>query len=127
MHQKERQNFDQSIFTHLGPATTADDFEVKDLPPDPTYFDDNHIIDPDYGDAEIALKMGDNYITAEIMLPRGGTMVKGCVSARKRDRDGNPVGLASSTQSLTHAHIIDFDNGNQTKLTANLITESLFF
>jgi hypothetical protein len=127
VHQKERQDFDQSIVTHLGSAATADDFEAKDLTPDPAYFDDTHIIDPDYGDAEITLKMGDNYLTAEIMLPRGGTMIKERVSARKRDRDDNPVGLANSNPILdTRSYIVNFDDGNQTELTANLITESLF-
>ena len=54
-------------------------------------------------------------------------MVKGHVSARKRDRDGNPVGLANANPILdTRSYIIDFDNGDQTKLTANLIAESLF-
>ncbi len=71
--------------THLGPAATAADFEAEDLTPDPTYFDEAHIIDPDYGNAEITPEMGDNYLTAELMLPRGGTMVKGRGSARKRD------------------------------------------
>ena len=72
-------------------------------------------------------EMSDNYLTAEIMLPRGGTMAKGRVSARKGDRDGNPAGLANSNPIFdTHSYIIDFDNGDQTKLTANLIKESLF-
>ncbi len=54
-------------------------------------------------------------------------MVKGRVSVRKRDRDGNPVGLANSNPILdTPSYIIDFDNGDQTELTANLIVESLF-
>jgi len=39
--------------------------------------------------------MGDNYLSAKIMLPRGGTMVKGRVAARKHDRDGTPIGLAN--------------------------------
>ncbi len=30
VHQRERRDFDQSIFTHLGPAATADDFEAED-------------------------------------------------------------------------------------------------
>jgi len=127
VHQKERQDFDQSILTHLGPAATTADFEAEDLTPDPAYFDDAHIIDPDYGDAEITPEMGDNYLTAELMLPRGGTMEKGRVSARKRDRNGNPVGLANSNPILdTRVYIIDFDDGDQTELTANLIAESLF-
>ena len=126
VHQREHLDFDQSIFTHLGPAATANDFEAEDLTPDPAYFDDTHIIDPDYGDAEINPEMGDNYLTAELMLPRGGTMVKNRVSARKRDRDGNPVGLANSNSIVdTCSYIIDFDDGDQTKLTANLIAESL--
>ncbi len=127
MHQKECWDFNQSVFTHLGPAATADDFEAEDLTPNPAYFDDAHIIDPDYGDAEITPEMGDNYLTAELMLPRGGTMVKGRVSARKRDRDSNPVGLANSNPILdTRSYIIKFDDNDQTKLTANLIAESLF-
>jgi hypothetical protein len=127
VHQQERRNFNQSILTHHGPAATADDFEAEDLTPDPAYFDDTHIIDPDYGDAEITPEMGDNYLTAELMLPQGGTMVKGRVSARKRDWNGNPVGLANSNPILdTRTYVINFDNGDQTKLTANLIAESLF-
>jgi hypothetical protein len=95
--------------------------------PAPTYFDDAHIIDPDYGDAEITPKMGDNYLTAELMLPRGGTMVKGRVSARKCDQDGNPVGLANSNPILdTCSYIINFDDGDQTELTADLIAKLLF-
>jgi hypothetical protein len=118
VHQKEHQDFEKSIDTHLGKLATTADFEAEDLTPNPAYFDDTHIIDPDYGDAEI---------TAEIMLPRVGTMVKGLVHARKRDRDGNPVGLANSNPFLnTRSYIVDFDNSNQTKLTANLIVESLF-
>ncbi len=54
-------------------------------------------------------------------------MVKGRVSSPKRDQDGNPVGLANSNQILdTRSYIIDFDDGDQTKLTTNLIAESLF-
>jgi hypothetical protein len=127
VHQRECWDFDQSIFTHLGPAATAGDFEAKDLTPDPAYFDDANIIDPDYEDIEITPEMGDNYLTAELMLPRGGTMVKGHVSTHKPDRDGNPVGLANSNPILdTHSYIIDFDDGDWTKLNANLIAESLF-
>jgi hypothetical protein len=68
--------------------------------------------------------MGDNHLTVELMLPQGGTMVKGRVSARKRDRNGNPVGLANSNPILdTRSYIIDFDDGDQTELTANLIAK----
>ena len=54
-------------------------------------------------------------------------MVKGCVTMRKRDQDGNPVGLANSNLILdTCSYIVDFDDGNKTKITANLIAEPLY-
>jgi hypothetical protein len=53
-------------------------------------------------------------------------MAKGCVTARKRDWDGNPIGHASDNPILdTRSYIIDFDDGDQTELTANMIAESL--
>jgi hypothetical protein len=76
------------------------DFPAKNLTPDPDHFDDSDLIDPDYGDAEIMPEIGDKYLSAEIMLPRGGTMAKGCVAARKCDMDGNPLGLAIANPIL---------------------------
>jgi hypothetical protein len=55
---------------------------------------------PDYGDAEIMPEMGDNYLSAKLMLPKGGVMVKGHVSVQKRDQDGNPIGLANDNPIL---------------------------
>jgi hypothetical protein len=100
LHLDKQCQFGESVATHLGPAATIQDFPAENLTPDPDHFDDTNFIDPDYSDAEITPKMGDNYLSAEIMLPRGGTMVKGHVAARKRDWDGNPVGLANSNPIL---------------------------
>jgi hypothetical protein len=97
------------------------------LTSDPDHFDDIDPIDPDYGDTEIMPEMGDNYLSAEIMLPHGGTMVKGRVSTCKRDRDGNPIGLVNPNPILdTQSYIIHFDDGDQTEMTANMIVESLY-
>jgi hypothetical protein len=89
-----RCKFDESIRQHLGLVALPQDFPAEGLIPDPEYFDDTNVIDPDYGDAEITPEMGDNYLSAELMLPKGGVMVKGCVTAQKCDRDSNPIGLA---------------------------------
>jgi hypothetical protein len=96
------------------------------LTPDPDHFDDTNLIDPDCSDAEITPEMGDNYLSAEIMLPRGGTMVKGRVATHKRDRDGLPVWLANSNPILDTRSYVHFDDGDQTELTANMIAESLY-
>jgi hypothetical protein len=83
VHQILRCKFDESIKQHLGPATLPQDFPYKDLTPDPAYFDNTNAIDPDYGVTEITPEIGDNYLSAKLMLPEGGVMVKGCMTARK--------------------------------------------
>jgi hypothetical protein len=95
--------------------------------PDPPNCDDTHVIDPDYGNAEITPKMGINYPGTEIMLPKGGSLVKGCISVCKRDRDDNPIELANSNPILdTCSYIVDFDDCNQTDITSNMMAESLY-
>ncbi len=102
--------------------TLGQDFPAEDLTPDPTYYDDTNAMDPEYGDAEVIPEIGDNYLSAELILPKGGVMVKGRVTARKRDRDSNPVGRANDNPILdTRSYIVDFDDGDQTELTANMI------
>jgi hypothetical protein len=54
-------------------------------------------------------------------------MVKGRVTARKHDRDGNPVGCANDNPILdTRSYIVNFDDGDQIELPANMIAESLY-
>ncbi len=84
-------------------------------------------MDPEYSDAEVTPKIGDNYLSTELMLPKGGVLVKGCVTVRKRDWDGNPVGRANDNPILdTRSYIFNFDDSDQTELTANVIAESLY-
>jgi len=126
-HLKMRQDFDSSITTYLGPAATAADFPAEDLTPDPSHFDDGDFLDPDIGDADVTPEAGDNLVSAEIMIPRGGTMARGRVLGRKRDHYGNPIGRANDNPILdTRSYIVEFDDGHQTELTANLIAESLY-
>ena len=61
------------------------------------------------------------------MLPHGGVLTKGRVTARKRDTAGNPVGLADPNLILdTRSYIVNFADGDQAELSANLIAESLY-
>jgi hypothetical protein len=110
-----------------GPAALPQDFPSEDLKPDPAYFGNTNAMDPENGDTEIMPKIGDNYLSAELMLPKGGVMVKGRLTTRKRDGDCNPVGSANDNPILdTRTYIVDFDDGDQTELTANMIAESLY-
>jgi hypothetical protein len=68
VHLDKRRQFDESVATHLGPASTVQDFPAKNLTPDPDHYDDTDPIDPDHGDAETTPEMGDNYLSAKIMV-----------------------------------------------------------
>ncbi len=69
----------------------------------------------------------DNYLNTEISVLRGGTLSKGCVTAQKRDKDGNPVGLANANPILNMCeYTFTFNNGDQTVMIANLIAEAMY-
>ncbi len=53
--------------------------------------------------------------------------MKGPLTSRKRDKDGNPVGLANANPILdTHEHTFTFNNGDETVLNSNLIVEAMY-
>ncbi len=119
--------FDETIANHLGPNATDQDIPAEDLTPDFNFYDDDHDLHPDHGDLEVTPEMGDTYLNTDISVPRGGTLMKGRVTSRKRDKDGNPVGLAYANPILdTHEYTFTFDDGDETVLNANLIAEAMY-
>ncbi len=53
--------------------------------------------------------------------------MKRCVTSRKRDKDGNPVGLASANPILdTREYMFTFNDGDETVLNGNLIAEAMY-
>ena len=72
-------------------------------------------------------EVGDNYIGVDLLFPKGGTMTKGRVTARKRDTNGNPKRRTNPNPILdTREYTVIFDDGDVTDLTANLIAESMY-
>jgi hypothetical protein len=119
--------FNERITHHRGPNPTEQDFLAEDLIPNYDCYDDDHDLDPDHSDIEVTPEMGDNYLNAEISVMRGGTLVKGRVTSRKRDEDGNPIGLANANPILdTREYTFTFDNGDETVLNANLIAKAMY-
>ena len=69
----------------------------------------------------------DKYLTAEIVTDRGGEILRGTVTSRKRDRDGVPTGKANANPLLdTREYLVCFEDGTEDTYTANLIAESLY-
>ena len=59
--------------------------------------------------------MGENYIGAKIMIPRGGVLLRGRVTRRKPDANGNPIGRSHTNPILdTQSYTVEFgDNARQ--------------
>jgi hypothetical protein len=109
--------FNETITHHLGPNAMEQDFLAEDLTPDYDFYDEDHDLDPDHGDLEVTPEMGDNYLNAELSVPRGGTLMKGRVTSQKRDENGNPVGLANANPILdTCEYTFTFNDGDETIL-----------
>jgi hypothetical protein len=127
IHLETRRVFDETIASHLGPNATDQDFPAEDLTPDFDHYNNDHDLDHDHGDLEMTPEMGDNYLNAEISVPRGGTLMKGRVTSWKRDKDGNPVGLANANRVLDmRKYTFTFDDGDETVMSANLIAEAMY-
>ena len=71
--------------------------------------------------------MDDQYIGAEILVPRGDQMARGNIVARSRDPNGNLMGR-SHTNPIMDARMyqVEFTGAEVTELTANIITESMY-
>ena len=97
VHIADRKSFDNSIAERLGPTAQDSDFPAVDLTPEYDLFGDigDADPDPDHADLMVTPEVGDNYIGVDLLFPKGGTMTKECVTAQKRDADGNPKGRAN--------------------------------
>ncbi len=119
--------FNKTITNHLGPNATEQNFLAEDLTPEYDFYDDDYDLDSDHGDLEVTPEMGDNYLNTEISVLQGGTLMKGCITSQKRDKDGNPVGLANANPILdTCEYTFTFHDGDETILNANLIAEAMY-
>jgi hypothetical protein len=69
----------------------------------------------------------DAYLTAEVLLPRGGESHRGTVRRRAKDEDGKPIGKRASNPILdTRTYEVEFPDGSIDTLSANLIAENLY-
>ena len=72
-------------------------------------------------------EVGDYYIGAEILLPRGDQKARGNVVARSKYAKGNVMGRSQPKPILdTRMYQVEFTGGNVTESTANAIAESMY-
>jgi len=69
----------------------------------------------------------DEYLTAEVLLPNMGSMMRAKVTGRKRDAEGNPIRLRNSNPILdSRQYEVEFPDGATDIFTANTIAESMY-
>ena len=67
-----------------------------------------------------------NYLNADFMLHRDGTLSKGRVIEHKHDTNGRPIGKSNDNTILDLRHyLVEFEDGQGTELTANVIAGSI--
>ena len=84
---------------------------------------DSNIQDPDGHHTSDAY---DKWLTAKILLERGGPPERATVIGRRRDHDDIPIGRYHSNPILdTREYDIEFEDGTVQAVTANIIAESI--
>jgi len=108
--QRSMQDLEEKIVLKIGNTIKDEEMEsgLQDLfpeVPDDIYWDEfGDVTTP--GDSTVReaddydYDAYDEYLTAEVLLPYGGKITKATVIARKRDRDGNPVGKRNENPLL---------------------------
>ena len=134
-------DLDAKIREKIGDAIKDDAVNpdvLLDLPQPPDYiFEEEDVVDPaDPSSVKEELddvlndytpEAYDQYLTARLMLSRGGEPVKAVVVGRTRDSEGLPLGKQHPNPLLdTRLYDVELADGSTESLTANLIAETLW-
>ncbi len=100
------------------------------MTPDFEYYDDDED-DVFEGSPDETLpptpEFSDNYVGAELMLPRGSEYFKGRVIKRTCDNDRNVIGRANENPILnSREYVVEFEDGTEAELAANAIAQSMY-
>ena len=127
-------DFDNNIGEDLGPKAKVkyfDDMNIEETPTLEMYDNDDGIeVTPDEltEDLEPTPDFStDVYLNSPIVLPREENMDRGEVVSWKQDVYGKPIGRENVNPILdSRWYEVDFDNGDVTEITANIIVEQMY-
>ena len=124
-----KEEFTAEVNANLGLSASVSDFPESDLTPDCEYYGDQE--EEFEGTPDEVLpptpEVGDNYVGADLMLPRGQGVARCRVVKRSRDNDGQPIGRANDNLILdTREYVVEFEDGEQAELAANAIAQSMY-
>jgi hypothetical protein len=112
------------ITERIGPKSVPEHFPAEGLTPEYEHYRGHTIKEdldnayeeglPDNNNLDLLSmpEVGDNYISAEVLLPLGGVLRWGTVISHRRDAEGNTVGLENKWPILdTRTYDIEFNMG----------------
>lgn len=121
--------FDAKILEKLGDISKDHDYNLNVKLPDyvtPEYspFEPENVMpEADDWDSDAY----DQYITAQVLIPKDSHEVLGQVISRKRDTEGNPIGKGNSNPILdTRLYQVMFPDGSVAEYSANVIAECIY-
>ena len=105
------------IHEALGAACTVGYFEDADLNPEFDYYADNledcFQVTPD-DILPPTTQVNNNYVGANVLLPRGNDMDQGRVRKYAHDNNGNPIGRANENPILhSREYVVEFKDGTE--------------
>ena len=130
-------DFDAAIAQTIGDGLADHEVAVGGEPafpvPEDLFDDDGQTTEPAEGEEnrpeadEFSPEVFDQYLTANVLLHRGGEPQLGVVRKRFRDANGNPIGRSNTNPLLdTREYEVEFPDGTMDVLTANTIAEALY-
>ena len=77
---------------------------------------------------EVNPEWGDQYVNADILLPKGDAMARGQVVGQKQDANGNIIGKFNQYPIIlkTSLYEVEFSGEEMTELAANIIAYSMY-
>ena len=137
-NRKERDDFDHKVQERLGTPFKQESeleavFGIAAVTPEYEAYDDDELMleedqrENDNSDSCYDPEVYDGYITAQVLLPKGGEFRVGNVIRRRVDENGNPKGLSHNNPILdTREYEVEFDDGEVLEYAANVIAENLY-
>ena len=127
---RKREQYDSMLRTKLGKLLSVADLEELGIhTPEYELYEDDHEGGHQHAeDAEdlVTDETGDQYIGAQVSLPKNGQLRTGKVIARQCNDSGDLIGKANHNPILdTWSYQVQFPNGEVTPYAANLIAENM--
>ena len=128
---EKRKDYTSKVNEKLGGVAKVEDYDGLvdvETPTYEAYEDDDDPkppIAPDIDD--ITLDTYDNYVGADVLLPKGDVMVTGKVKRRSKTSDGRLKGTSSHNPILdSRVYVVEFPDGETSEYAANVIAENMY-